>query len=75
MTAQERIDKVREALENKRCLKVEFYRDGSGAQFHIIDPHGDHGLPCDIAMSFPIAEAMQIISGFRFKQHDLPTCY
>lgn len=74
-TNQENMDMVREALENKRCLKVEFYKDGSGASFYIIAPHGDHGLPCDILMSFPIAEAMQIISGFRFRQHDLPTCF
>lgn len=75
MTPQERIDKVREALENKRFLKVEFYKDGSGAYFHIIDPHGDHGLPCDLAISLPIAEAMQVISGFRFKLHELHRCY
>ena len=46
MTQKERIEKVREALNNGKCLSVEFYKDGSGARFHFIDPHGDHGLPC-----------------------------
>lgn len=75
MDNQERIEKVREALNNGKCLSVEFFSDGSGARFHFIDPHGDHGLPCDWAMSFPIEEVMQIIRGFRFKQHELNKCY
>lgn len=72
---QERIEKVREALTNGKCLKVEFYRDGSGAAFHIIDPDGDHGLSCDVSILLPIDEAMQAVSGFRFKQHELNICY
>lgn len=75
MDNQENIKKVREALNNGKCLSVEFYKDGSGARFHFIDPHGDHGLPCDWSMSFSINEAMQIISGFRFKQHELNICF
>nr|DAO23002.1 MAG TPA: hypothetical protein [Caudoviricetes sp.] len=69
------IEKVRQALDNGKCLRIEFYKDGSGACFHFIDPHGDHGLPCDRLMSFSINEAMQIVSGFRFKQHELNKCY
>lgn len=75
MADKERIEKVRKALETGQCLSVEFYKDGSGASFHIIDPQGDHGLPCDIAMSFPIEEAIMCISGFRFKQHEHKICY
>ena len=75
MTQKERIEKVREALNNGKCLSVEFYKAASGARFDFIDPHGDHGLPCDWSMSFPIEEAIQIISGFRFKQHELNKCY
>lgn len=75
MENKERIEKVRQALEKGKCLKVEFYKDGSGASFHFIDPHGDHGMPCDWSMSFSIDEAMQIVSGFRFKQHELNKCY
>lgn len=75
MERERRIEKVREALENGKCLSVEFYKDGSGASFHIIDPTGDHGLPCDVSMSFSIEEAIQCISGFRFKQHELNTCF
>lgn len=41
MTQKERIEKVREALNNGKCLSVEFYKDGSGACFHFIDPHGE----------------------------------
>ncbi len=72
---ERRIKKVREALENGKVLSVEFYKDGSGASFHYIYPEGDHGLPCDIAASFPIEEALQIISGFRFKQHEYIKCF
>ena len=36
MDNQERIEKVREALNNGKCLSVEFYKDGSGARFHFI---------------------------------------
>lgn len=72
---QELVDKVREALTNGKCFKVEFYRDGSGAAFHIIDPHGDHGLPCDVRIHLPINEAIQAVSGFRLKQHQLKTCF
>lgn len=75
MDNQEGIKKVREALSNGKCLSVDFYKDGSGASFHIIDPTGDHGLPCDVNMSFPMEEAIQCISGFRFKQHEHETCF
>ena len=75
MNREEDIEKVREALDNGKCLSVEFYSDGSGAAFHIIDPHGDHGLPCDCIMSLRIDEALRCISGFRFNQHKHKTCY
>ena len=75
MDNQEGIKKVREALSNGKCLSVDFYKDGSGASFHFIDPHGDHGLPCDILMSFSIEEAIQCISGFRFGQHKFKPCF
>lgn len=75
MERERRIEKVREALENGKCLSVEFYKDGSGASFYIIDPTGDHGLPCDVRMSFPMVEAIQCISGFRLKQHEIKTCF
>ena len=75
MADKERIEKVRKALETGHCLSVEFYKDGSGAAFHIIDPHGDHGLLCDISMTLSIEEAIMCISGFRFKQHEHKICF
>lgn len=70
-----RINKVREALTSGKVRSIEFYKDGSGATFYYTDPTGDHGLPCEVASSFNIAEAMRIIAGFRFKQHELNTCF
>lgn len=72
---QELIDKVREALTNEKCFSVEFFSDGSGATFHIIDPPGDHGIPCDVSISLRIDEAMQAANGFCLKQHALNICY
>lgn len=74
MDNQRRIEKVREALANGRVSAVEFNKDGSGATFTYKDPVGDHGCPCTVASSFPIQDAMQIIRGFRFTQHELVTC-
>lgn len=74
MDKQRRIERVREALANGRVSAVEFYKDGSGACFNYLDPTGDHGCPCTMASSFKIDEALEIISGFRFKQHELKTC-
>lgn len=68
MTKEESTKKVQEALANGKCLSVRFYADGSGADFHIIDPHGDHGLPCSWSIGLPIEDAMQCVCGFRFKQ-------
>lgn len=73
--SQVRINKVRKSLANGKCLSIEFYKDGSGASFHFIDPTGYHGLPCDMSMSFGIQEAIEIISGFRFKQHEHICCF
>lgn len=69
-----RINKVREALENGRVYSVEFYSDGSGAMFTYLDPLGNHGCPCTVAASFNIKDALSIIAGFRFKQHEIKTC-
>ncbi|MBR6685495.1 MAG: hypothetical protein IKL37_04510 [Alphaproteobacteria bacterium] len=74
MDKQRRIERVREALANGRVSAVEFHKDGSGASFEYLDPVGDHGCPCTMASSFKIEEALEIISGFRFKQHELKTC-
>lgn len=74
MDRQRRIERVRKALANGRVLAVEFYKDGSGASFEYLDPVGDHGCPCRILASFYIADAIAIVSGFRFKQHELKTC-
>lgn len=72
---ESKIKKVREALANGRVSSVEFYNDGSGACFYYIDPVGDHGCPCTMATSFRIDDAMKIIRGFRFKQHELKSCF
>lgn len=69
MTKEESTKKVQEALANGKCLSVHFYADGSGAEFHIIDPHGDHGLPCDWLIGLPIEDAMNCVYGFWFIQH------
>lgn len=75
MNNENRINKVRAALSNGKVSSIEFYKDGSGATFYYTDPTGDHGLPCSVASSFNIAEAMKIVAGFRFKQHELNTCF
>jgi hypothetical protein len=74
MDKKRRIERVREALANGRVLAVEFYKDGSGACFNYLDPMGDHGCPCTMSSSFKIDEALEIVSGFRLKQHELKTC-
>lgn len=74
MDKQRRIERVREALANGRVSAVEFYKDGSGASFEYLDPVGDHGCPCRMSSSFNITDAITIVSGFRFKQHELKTC-
>lgn len=65
------IAKVREALASDNVRSIEFYQDGSGACFTYLDPTGYHGCPCTVAQSVGIDEALQIIGGFRFKQHDI----
>ena len=75
MVKQRRIAKVREALANGRVSAVEFYKDGSGASFEYLDPVGDHGCPCRMSASFNITDAITIVSGFRFKQHEHKTCF
>lgn len=69
-----RIEKVRNAFENGKVSSIEFYKDGSGAYFYYIDPTGDHGLPCDVASSFPMEDVIKIVSGFRMKQHEFTKC-
>lgn len=71
----ERIKKVRKALDNGRVSSIEFYSDGSGAYFYYLDPVGDHGCPCTVAASFNINEVMEIVAGFRFRQHELLKCF
>lgn len=74
MDTQRRIEKVRHALDNNNVRSIEFYKDGSGACFEYYDPTGDHGLPCTWSASFNIKDAMTIIAGFRFKQHEFNHC-
>lgn len=56
-------EKVREAIKRNDLLSFRFYEDGSGAQFNIYDPTGDHGLPCDWCISLPIDNAIDVLSG------------
>lgn len=66
--------KVQDALISGEVKSVEFFNDGSGASFYYKDPTGNHGLPCMVQASFDMEKTMKIISGFRFKQHELKTC-
>lgn len=75
MEIEIRIKKVRKALKSGNVKSVEFYSDGSGASFYYKDPTGDHGMPCMMQSSFKMEEVIKIVSGFRFKQHDIPTCF
>lgn len=75
MEKQRRIERVREALANGRVSAVKFHKDGSGASFEYLDPVGDHGCPCRKSASFNITDAITIVSGFGFKQHELKTCF
>ena len=68
------IKKVREALANNQVTAIEFYKDGSGAMFSYYDPKCNHGLPGMVNMSFNIENTLEIIQGFRFKQHKIITC-
>lgn len=65
---QMRIEKVRNALDNREVKSIQFNKDGSGAMFRYIDPTGDHGLPCEISSSFPMDAVIEIMKGHIFKQ-------
>lgn len=56
-------EKVREAIKRNDLLSFRFHEDGSGTQFNIYDPTGDHGLPCDWCISLPIDNAIDVLSG------------
>lgn len=56
-------EKVREAIKRNDLLDFRFHEDGSGAQFHIYDPTGYHGLPCGQSISLSIDNAIEVLSG------------
>ena len=66
MGNKELTEKVREAIKGNNLLSVHFYSDGSGAQFCIYDPTGDHGLPCDTLISLSMESAIEVVSGGQF---------
>lgn len=70
--SKRRIDEVRNALTNGNVRGIVFYQDGSGACFTYLDTTGDAFCLCLVAQSVGINEALQIISGFRFQQHEIP---
>lgn len=63
MENKELTKKVKEAIERNDLLDFRFYPDGSGAQFHIYEPTGYHGLPCDQSISLHIDDAIEAVSG------------
>lgn len=68
------IEKIRKAFEEGNVISVEFHKDGSGVGFVYKDPTGDHGMPCRMFQSVRIDIAMQIIAGYRMKQHEIRRC-
>lgn len=67
------INDARLALSNGWAESVEFYPDGSGicVTYSFYDVNG---VPSRISSSFPINEAVLVLSGFRLKSHDHPKC-
>lgn len=66
---------IRNAFKDGKVYRVEFYSDGSGVTIEYVHPTANHGLPCRIAQSLNIQEAIQCLAGFRLKQHEIKICY
>ena len=49
---------------------VEFYGDGSGANFTYEGK--DHGIPCTWSTSLNAKDAWKALGGFRLKSHEIP---
>lgn len=75
MDTKRRIEKIREAFENGTVTAVEFSSDGSCVNFDYTDPVGDHGLPCTMASTLKIEDALEALKGFRLKEHKLHKCF
>lgn len=69
-----RVMETIEALDNGKCMAIDFYADGSGASFHYYHPTINHGTPGDVMRGFNIQIAMLILAGHRVKSHEHPKC-
>ena len=69
------IDIIRNAFSEGKVYSVEFYADGSGVNIEYQHPTANHGLPCRIALFLKMQDAVQILAGFRLKQHELRKCF
>lgn len=59
------IRKIREAYNRGDIISIEINNDASGGYFHFYDPHGDHGMRCDVAISLDIDDTIKAIAGMR----------
>ena len=69
------MEAIRNAFKIGKVSKVEFYSDGSGVYIEYIHQTANHGLPCRMAQSLNIQEAIPVLAGFRLKQHEIRECH
>lgn len=67
-------DIIRNAFSEGKVYSVEFYADGSGVNVEYEHPTANHGLPCRIDQSLSMQDAIQILAGYRLKQHKIIKC-
>lgn len=70
MNNKEYIAAVRDAMENGNLLNVDFYKDGSGAYFHIKNNVTSETR----GISLCIEDAIECLRGFRLIQHNIIHC-
>ena len=59
---------IRNAFKKGKAHRIEFYSDGSGVNIEYTHPTANHGLPCRIARSLNMQDAIEVLAGFRLKQ-------
>jgi len=66
-------ENIRQALEDGLLINIEFAQDGSCARFYFYTT--DNARAKTQSITVGIDEAVELISGFRFIQHELKTCF
>lgn len=60
------IRRIREAYNRGDIISIQINNDASGGYFYFYDPHGDHGMRCDVSISLDIDDTIKVITGMRF---------